>query len=155
MKYNKDPQTSRMRWLSISNLTHIVMHRAGMSSEEKVRWREPQSLDKAQHKVLTMFSLRASQGLSSTLNFLICGDFLECPWTSMQGQAEHKHKGDLGDSNASLNQETFLPGLLISKLQCDEKLAQVDFELDGSNFRQPGTLDEKQSSSLLLGALCD
>jgi hypothetical protein len=77
----------------------------------------------------------------------------------MQVQAEHKHKGDLDDSNASLNQETFLLGLLISKLQCAEKLAQADFELDGSDFKfdfpQPGSLEEKQSSSLMLGASCD
>jgi hypothetical protein len=73
----------------------------------------------------------------------------------MQGQAEHKHKGDLDDTNASLNQETVLLGLLISKLQCAEKFSQVEFELAGSNFRQPGTPDEKQSSSLMLGASCD
>ena len=73
----------------------------------------------------------------------------------MQVQAEHKHKGDLDDSNASLTQETFLLGLLISKLHCAEKLAQADFELDGSNLPQPGTLEEKQSSSLMLGASCD
>jgi hypothetical protein len=62
-----------MRWLSTSNLTHVVMHRAGMSSEEKVKWLSPQSLDKAQPKVWAIFSLRASQGLSST--FLIFSDF--------------------------------------------------------------------------------
>ena len=74
MKCSKDPRTSRMSWLSTSILTHVVMHRAEMSSAEKVKWLSPQSLDKAKPKVLTIFSLRASQGFHSS--FLICCDFL-------------------------------------------------------------------------------